>query len=150
MDRIGADFFGSVESIIDRLGGNPVVIQIPIGAESELRGVIDLVEMKAIVWHDEEGKEREVTDIPEEYQAQAEEWHHKMLDIVAPEDEALLEKYLDSAELDPLEIRKVIRKGTINRDFVPVLCGSAFKLSLIHISEPTRRTPISYAVFCLK
>ncbi len=127
MDRIGADFFAAVESIEERLGGNPVVIQIPIGAESEFRGVIDLVEMKAIVWHDDEGKEREVVDIPAEYLEQAEEWHHKMLDVVASEDEELLEKYLEEADLEPDEIRKVIRTGTINQDFVPVLLGSAFK-----------------------
>ena len=127
MDRIGADFFGSVESIIERLGGNPVVIQIPIGAEAEFNGIIDLVEMNAIVWLDEEGKDRKVVEIPEAYREQANEWHHKMLDIVASEDEALLEKYLEEAHLDPDEIRKVIRKGTVNRDFVPVLCGSAFK-----------------------
>ena len=97
MDRIGADFFGSVESIIERLGGNPVVIQIPIGAEAEFNGIIDLVEMNAIVWLDEEGKDRKVVEIPEAYREQANEWHHKMLDIVASEDEALLEKYLEEA-----------------------------------------------------
>ena len=127
MDRIGADFFASTQSIVDRLGGNPVAIQIPIGAESEFRGVIDLVEMKAILWHDEEGKEREVTDIPAEHMAEATEWHHKMLDVVASEDEALMEKYLMEEDLTPEEIRVVIRKGTINRDFVPVMLGSAFK-----------------------
>jgi elongation factor G len=127
MDRVGAEFFTSMQSIVDRLGGNPVAIQIPIGAEAEFGGVIDLVEMKAIVWHDDEGKEREVVEIPDEYRAQADEWHHKMLDVVASEDEELLEKYLEEADLDPDEIRKVIRKGTIRRDFVPVLCGSAFK-----------------------
>ncbi len=127
MDRIGADFFAAVESIKERLGGNPVAIQIPIGAESEFRGVIDLVEMKAIVWHDDEGKEREVIDIPAEYVEQADEWHHNMLDVVASEDEELLEKYLEEADLEPDEIRKVIRTGTINQDFVPVLLGSAFK-----------------------
>ena len=127
MDRIGADFFAAVESIEDRLGGRPVAIQIPIGAEAEFRGVIDLVEMKAIVWHDDEGKQREVVDIPAEYVDQATKWHHKMLDVVASEDEALLEKYLEAADLEPDEIRKVIRKGTINQDFVPVLLGSAFK-----------------------
>ena len=127
MDRIGADFFGTVKSIEDRLGGNPVVVQLPIGAEAELRGVIDLVEMNAIVWHDEEGKEREVVAIPDEFVEVANEWHHKMLDIVASEDEELLEKYLQEADLDPEEIRKVIRKGTVERDFVPVMCGSAFK-----------------------
>jgi elongation factor G len=127
MDRVGADFFASTQSIADRLGGNPVAIQIPMGAEADFHGVIDLVEMKAIIWHDEEGKEREVIDIPAEYQEQAEEWHHKMLDVVASEDEELLEKYLSDHDLDPAEIRKVIRKGTIARDFVPVMCGSAFK-----------------------
>jgi len=127
MDRIGADFFGAVDSIIDRLGGNPVAIQVPMGAESEFNGIIDLVEMKAIHWLDEEGTQREIIDIPEDYRQQADEWHHKMLDVVASEDEDLLEKYLTEADLEPEEIRNVIRKGTINRDFVPVLCGSAFK-----------------------
>jgi elongation factor G len=128
MDRIGADFFAATQSIIDRLGGNPVAIQIPIGAESEFLGVIDLVEMKAIIWEDdEEGTEFSVVDIPEELQAQAEEYHHKMLDVVASEDEDLMEKYLMEEDLDPAEIRSVIRKGTINRDFVPVMLGTAFK-----------------------
>ncbi len=127
MDRIGADFFASMQSIVDRLGGNPVAIQIPIGAESDFRGVIDLVEMRAILWHDEDGKEREVTSIPEEFLDEARIWHHKMLDVVASEDEALMEKYLTEEELTPAEIRSVIRKGTIARDFVPVMLGSAFK-----------------------
>ncbi len=127
MDRVGADFFAAVDSIIDRLGGNPVVLQVPIGAEDKFHGVIDLVEMNAIVWYDEEGHEREIVAIPDEYVEIANEWHHKMLDIVASEDEELLDKYLEEADLDPEEIRKVIRKGTVNRDFVPVMCGSAFK-----------------------
>ena len=127
MDRVGADFFAATQSIIDRLGGNPVAIQIPIGAEGDFRGVIDLVEMKAIVWYDDEGKDRRVEDIPADLQEQAEEYHHKMLDIVASEDEALMEKYLMEEDLDPDEIRSVIRKGTIRRDFVPVVLGSAFK-----------------------
>ena len=127
MDRVGADFYAAVASIEERLGGNPVAIQIPIGSESELRGVIDLVEMNAIVWHDEEGKEREIVEIPADYVDKANEWHHKMLDVVASEDEELLEKYLLEDALDPKEIRTVIRKGTVSRDFVPVMCGSAFK-----------------------
>ena len=127
MDRIGADFFASMQSIVDRLGGNPVAIQIPIGAESDFRGVVDLVEMKAIVWHDDEGKEWEKIDIPEELVEQANEWHHKMLDVVASEDEDLMEKYLMEDDLEPDEIRSVIRKGTIARDFVPVMLGTAFK-----------------------
>jgi len=127
MDRIGADFFASTQSIIDRLGGNPVAIQIPIGAESEFRGVVDLVEMNAIIWQDEEGTEFEVTDIPAELVDDANEWHHKMLDVVALEDEALMEKYLLEEDLSPDEIRSVIRTGTIARDFVPVVLGTAFK-----------------------
>ena len=127
MDRVGADFFASMQSIEDRLGGNPVAIQIPMGAEAEFIGIIDLVEMNAVIWEDEEGMKPEVVEIPAEYQEQAEEWHHKMLDVVASEDEELLEKYLSDNDLEPEEIRVVIRKGTINRDFVPVMCGSAFK-----------------------
>jgi len=127
MDRIGADFFGSVQSIVERLGGNPVMVQVPMGAEADFRGVIDLVEMKAIVWHDEEGKQREVVDIPDEYRDMADKYHHKMLDVVAAEDDDLMEKYLMEDDLSPHEIRQVIRKGTINRDFVPVLLGTALK-----------------------
>ena len=127
MDRVGADFHASVTSIRERLGANPVALQIPMGAEADFGGVIDLVEMHAIVWHDEEGSQREVVEIPPEFKAVAEEWHHKMLDVVASEDEALLEKYLLDHDLEPDEIRTVIRAGTINQDFVPVLCGSAFK-----------------------
>ena len=127
MDRVGADFFAAMQSIEDRLGGNPVAIQIPMGAEADFIGIIDLVEMNAVIWEDEEGMKPEVIGIPVEYQETAEEWHHKMLDVVASEDEELLEKYLSDNDLDPEEIRVVIRKGTINRDFVPVMCGSAFK-----------------------
>jgi len=127
MDRIGADFFAATRSIVDRLGGNPVAIQIPMGAEAGFHGVIDLVEMNAIVWHDEDGKQREIVEIPDEFLEIADEWHHKMLDVVAAEDEELLEKYLEDHDLDPAEIRRVIRRGTINRDFVPVMLGSAFK-----------------------
>ena len=127
MDRVGADFSATMDSIVERLGGNPVALQIPMGAEADFGGVIDLVEMRAIIWHDEEGKQREVVDIPEAHRATATEWHHKMLDVVASEDEDLLEKYLADHDLEPEEIRRVIRRGTVNRDFVPVLCGSAFK-----------------------
>jgi len=135
MDRVGADFSATMQSIVDRLGGNPVALQVPIGAEADFGGVIDLVEMKAIVWRDEEGKEREVVDIPEAYREVAESWHHRMLDVVAAEDELLLEKYLEGGALEPDEIRSVIRAGTIERDFVPVLCGSAFKNRGV---QPTR------------
>ena len=127
MDRVGADFFHSIDSIVERLGGNPVALHVPMGVESNFNGMIDVVDMKAIIWHDEDGTHREVVDIPADFQGLADEWHHKMLDVVASEDEELLEKYLEGGDLEPDEIRRVIRKGTINRDFVPVLCGSAFK-----------------------
>ncbi len=127
MDRIGADFFAAMQSIVDRLGGNPVAIQIPIGSEGDFRGVVDLVEMEAILWHDDEGIEWERTEIPAEYAEQAAEWHDKMLNVVAAEDEDLMEKYLMEEDLTPDEIRSVIRKGTIGRDFVPVMLGTAFK-----------------------
>ena len=127
MDRIGADFFASLQSITDRLGGNPVAIQIPIGAEGDFVGVVDLVEMKATIWKGEDGSEMDVTDIPTDLVDQANEWHHKMLDVVASEDETLMEKYLMEEKLSPDEIRSAIRKGTIARDFVPVILGAAFK-----------------------
>ncbi len=127
MDRIGADFFAAMQSIVDRLGGNPVAIQIPIGSESEFIGVVDLVEMEAILWHDDDGVKWERTAIPAELVDQAAEWHDKMLNVVAAEDEDLMEKYLLEEDLTPDEIRSVIRKGTINRDFVPVMLGTAFK-----------------------
>ncbi len=127
MDRVGADFFASTESITDRLGGNPVIIQIPIGTESDFRGVVDLVEMQSITWSDDEGREWERGEIPADVLDQAEEWRHKMLDIVASEDESLMEKYLLEEDLDADEVRAAIRNGTINRAFVPVLAGSAFK-----------------------
>jgi elongation factor G len=127
MDRIGADFFAATQSIVDRLGGNPVAIQIPIGSESDFKGVIDLVEMNAIIYQDDDGAQWEVTEIPADLVDVANEWHHKMLDVVAAEDEDLMEKYLMEEDLTPDEIRKVIRMGTINRDFVPVVLGTAFK-----------------------
>ncbi|NNF65085.1 MAG: elongation factor G [Acidimicrobiia bacterium] len=127
MDRIGADFFGSVESIHDRLDGKPVPIQIPIGAEADFHGVVDLIEMKATLWKDDEGKEFEVVDIPEELAPQAAEWRDKMLDVVASEDEALLELYLEGEDIPADQLRAAVRIGTINQDFTPVMCGSAFK-----------------------
>lgn len=127
MDRIGADFFAANQSIIDRLGGNPVPLQIPIGAEADFQGMVDLVEMKAYVWHDDDGVKWEDTEIPAELVDQANKWRDKMLDVVAAEDESLMEKYLMEEELTPDEIRSAIRKGTIERAFVPVMLGTAFK-----------------------
>ena len=127
MDRIGADFFGAVDSIKRRLDAHPVPLQIPVGAESEFKGVIDLIEMKAHIWPDDDGERWDTIAIPAEYADQAHEWRGKMLEAVAEVDEKLLEKYLEDLEITPDEIRAAVRAGTINNLFVPVLTGAAFK-----------------------
>ena len=129
MDRIGADFFRTVEMIENRLESVPAVIQLPIGSEASFQGVIDLVTMRALVWDEtsDKGERFDIVDIPAEYEAQAEEWRAKLLDIVASEDEVLMEKYLGDEELTEEDIKLGLRKGTLAFSFVPVLCGSAFK-----------------------
>ncbi len=129
MDRIGADFFRTVEMIENRLESVPAVIQLPIGSEATFEGVIDLVTMRALVWDEtsDKGERFDIVDIPAEYEAQAEEWRAKLLDIVASEDEVLMEKYLGDEELTEEDIKFGLRKGTLAFSFVPVLCGSAFK-----------------------
>jgi elongation factor G len=129
MDRVGADFFRTVRMIEERLESTPAVIQLPIGAEADFKGVIDLVEMKALVWEDsgELGAKYDSVDIPAQYQEQAEEWRAKLLEIVASEDEELMEKYLADEPLTVAEIKKGLRAGTLAFSFVPVLCGTAFK-----------------------
>ena len=128
MDRIGANFFRTVEMIENRLESVPAVIQLPIGSEAHFKGVIDLVRMKALVWSEEgKGEEYEEVAIPAEFEAQAEEWRAKLLDVVATEDEDLMEKYLNDEELSEDDIKRAIRTGTLSFAFVPVLCGSAFK-----------------------
>jgi len=136
MDRVGADFFACVEDVKEKLGAKPLPIQIPIGKEDNFIGVIDLVKMKAIVWRgDELGAKydiMDIKDIPEEYnpeslQALAEEWREKMLETIVEIDEEAMEKYLGGEELSEEEIKRLIRKGTINLEFFPMLCGSSFK-----------------------
>ena len=127
MDRIGADFFAAVQSIRDRLEGNPVPVQLPIGAESEFEGVIDLVEMKAHIWKGDDGKHWETVEIPDEYRAQAREWEGKLLEACADVDEKLLEKFLEEVEISPGEVHAAVRTATLERHFTPVFCGSAFK-----------------------
>ena len=128
MDRIGADFFNVENQIRERLKANPVPIQIPIGAEDNFRGVVDLVEMKGIVWDDETmGAKYEVIDIPEELKEKAQEYREKLIEAVAETDEELLEKYLGGEELTTEEIKKGIKKGTLDMTITPMLCGSAFK-----------------------
>ncbi|SMC60763.1 translation elongation factor 2 (EF-2/EF-G) [Fulvimarina manganoxydans] len=128
MDKIGADFFRCVEMIKSRLGARPIVIQLPIGAESELKGVVDLIEMKAYVWRDETlGAQWDILDIPEDLKAQAEEYREAMIEAAVEIDEAAMEKYLEGEMPSNDELRRLIRKGTCDVWFTPVLCGSAFK-----------------------
>jgi elongation factor G len=128
MDRIGADFYVSVQTMIDRLGANPVPIQIPIGRESEYKGSIDLVTMKAYVYDDETlGAKYIVKEIPPDLLDRAKEYRSKMVDAVAEFDEKAMEKYLNGQPLTEEDIRRAIRAGVISMKMTPILCGSAFK-----------------------
>ena len=129
MDRSGANFFEVVRQVKDVLGANPCPIQIPIGAEETFKGVVDLVTMKAIFWHDETmGAEYSVEEIPADLKDEAEEWRDKMLEVLAECDDALMEKYFDDpATITEDEIRVAIRKGTIAMQINPMICGSSFK-----------------------
>lgn len=128
MDRMGADFFMGVTTMIDRLGANPVAVQIPIGSEDNFRGPIDLVTMKALFYDDETlGAKFVEGDIPEEYMAQAKQYREKMLEQLSDVDETVMEKFLGGEEISSEEIRVALRKGTISMKITPVLCGSAFK-----------------------
>jgi elongation factor G len=127
MDRIGADFYKAVDTMVDRLRANAVPVQLPIGAESEFRGIVDLVEMKAIMYLDDLGAEWEVTEIPEEIRARAEEYRERLMDAVADQNEELMMLYLEGEEIDPDQIRAAIRKATLDARMTPVFCGSAFK-----------------------
>ena len=129
MDRSGANFFEVVRQVHDVLGATPCPIQIPIGAEESFKGVIDLVTMKAIYWHDETmGAEYEIDEISADLQAEAQEWRDKMLEIIAEFDDAVMEKYFDDpSKITEDEIRAAIRKGTLSMKINPMICGSSFK-----------------------
>jgi elongation factor G len=129
MDKLGADFYFTVKTIIDRLGAKPLVIQLPIGSESDFVGVIDLVYMRALTWRGDTGKGEAYTveEIPAELREQAEEYRQQLVETVAETDEALLEKYFGGEGLTPEEIKGAIRKLTVASEIYPVLCGSAFK-----------------------
>jgi elongation factor G len=129
MDRSGADFYEVVRQIKDVLGAKPCPIQIPIGAEEKFKGVIDLVKMKAIFWHDETmGAEYSVEEIPADLQAEAEEWREKMLEVVAEYDDAVMEKFFDDpSTITEEEVNVAIRKATLSMEITPMICGSAFK-----------------------
>ena len=128
MDRTGADFYRCVQMMIDRLGTKPCVLQLPYGAEADYKGIIDLIEMQAVVWKDESlGAMFEIQEIPEEYKAKVAEWRHKLLELVVEMDDTVMEAYLDGKEPDVATLKRLIRKGTMNFKFVPVTCGAAFK-----------------------
>ena len=127
MDKIGADFLYSVSTLHDRLGANAHPIQLPIGAEDDFTGIIDLVTMKAEIYTNDLGTEIKEEEIPEEYKEQAQEWRDKLVEAVAETDEDLMMKYLEGEEITEAELKEGIRKATISVDFFPVLAGSAFK-----------------------
>ena len=128
MDRSGADFYETVQQMKDILGANPCPVQIPIGAEENFKGVVDLIKMKAILWHDETmGAEYDIEDIPADLVDEAEEWRDKMLECAANYDDALMEKYLEGQEITEEEIIAAIRKGTVAMELTPMVCGSSYK-----------------------
>jgi elongation factor G len=127
MDRTGADFYRVYGQIRDRMRANAVPIQIPIGQESDLRGIVDLVKMRAYIYNDDVGNDISEVDIPEEVQENADKFRLKLVESVAETDDALTEKYLEGEALTEAEIRQALRKGTIDGSIVPMLCGSAFK-----------------------
>ena len=127
MDRDAADFFGCVESIQRRLKTNPLPIQMPIGEADTFRGIIDLLTMKAEIYKDDMGTQIEISDIPAELKAKAEDEHNKMIEKIVETDDALLERYFEGEEISIDELKKAIRKATISKALVPVLCGSSYK-----------------------
>ena len=128
MDKIGADFYRSIDMVKKRLGAIPVVVQLPIGAESDFKGVVDLIEMNALVWRDETlGAAWDVTEIPDDLKAKAEEFREKMIETAVEIDEGAMERYLEGVMPDNDELRSLIRRGTIAVKFFPMFCGSAFK-----------------------
>ncbi len=128
LDRTGADFYYCVQSIIDRLGANPLVLYLPIGAESDLKGVVDLVNSRGIVWKDESlGAEFEYVAIPAELADKAAEYRAKLIEAVVELDDAVMEKFFEGEEPDVATVKRLIRQGTMDQKFVPITCGSAFK-----------------------
>ena len=151
MDRIGADFYRCLDMIKDRLDAEAAVDRSsPIGAESEFRGVVDLLQMKALVWDDGMGEEYEVVDIPADMADDAETWRHELIDVVSQHDENVLEKYVGEEEITADDLRKGLRHATIAAGTVPILCGTAFKNKGVqplldavvdYLPSPARRRP---------
>ncbi len=128
LDRTGADFYRCVDMIKDRLGCKPLVLQLPVGAESDLKGVVDLIKMKAIIWQNEDlGAKFDIVDIPSELKDKADQYRKELVEAAVEEDEKLMEQYLEGKEPSESELIKCIRKGTLGFSFVPITTGSAFK-----------------------
>ncbi len=128
LDRTGADFFYCVQTIIDRLGAIPAVLYLPIGAEADFKGLVDLVQNRAIIWHEETlGAEFHYTDIPAELADKAADYRQKLIELAVEQDDDVMEAYLEGTEPDVATLKALIRKGTLNQSFVPVTCGSSFK-----------------------
>jgi len=128
MDRMGANFYRCVDMIVDRLGATPLVLQLPVGSEAEFEGLVDLIQMKEFIWKEESlGAEFECREIRDDLKDKAEEYRSKLVETAVEMDDAAMEAYLEGTEPDEATLKQLIRKGTIARKFVPVLCGSAFK-----------------------
>jgi len=128
LDRTGADFYYCVQTIIDRLGAVPAVLYLPIGAESDFKGLVDLVNNRAIIWQDESlGAKFDYVDIPADMADKAAEYREKLIELAVEQDDEIMEAYLEGNEPDAATLKKLIRKGTLNHKFVPVMCGSSFK-----------------------
>ena len=128
LDRTGANFFMCVGMLKERLGANPLLLQLPIGIESDLKGVIDLVKMKGIIWNDESlGAKFDIVEIPADLKSEADKYRKELVEMAVEQEEKLMEAYLEGKEISEADLKKCIRKGTLNFSFVPVICGSAFK-----------------------
>lgn len=128
LDRTGADFYYCVQSIIDRLGARPAVLYLPIGSESDFKGLVDLVENRAIIWKDESlGAEFFFEEIPADMADKAAKYRSDLIELAVEQDDAAMEAYLEGTEPDTATLKSLIRKGALNQSFVPVVCGSAFK-----------------------
>ena len=141
MDITGADFYACIDQVKDRLGANPVPIQLPIGAEDNFQGIVDLIKMRAFIHKDDLGKEIEETDIPADLKEKAEEYRSKMVEAAAEQDDELMMKYLEEGELSEEEIKKGLRKGTIANTVVPMTCGSSYKNKYRWLCLPCNKNP---------
>lgn len=127
MDKIGANFFNAVQTMVDKLGANPVAMVVPIGAEADFKGIVDLIDMQAYVWNSDDGMDFEITEIPEDLKSIAEEKREDLIAAAAEFDEELMELYIGEEEINVEQLKSAIRKGTLDNNLIPVYCGTAFK-----------------------